>query len=293
MYMSIKKIFRFYFHKIHWINKYMQKRLSPKYYIHFATYILPPLLLKIPNFKLKFDLLPNNKISIEYNEDKKLFFSLNRIKRYTVANSYGKKSSGFFEASLKLIETYQLNNIEIEESDSIIEIGANIGELTSFFITKSNQVFCFEIDPIALECLKFNCPTAKIIEKAASNKTGEFNLYLHSLNASSSLIPNFDSQEKDSDNNCITVPTQRLDDFMKIQSIEKVKLLKIEAEGAEPEVLMGLGDRIKDIGYIAIDAGPERFGKSTVSEVVEILEKNGFQIKTRNFHVIGCNSSVC
>lgn len=61
-------------------------------------------------------------------------------------------------------------------------------------------------------------------------------------------------------------------------------MLKLEAEGAEPEVLYGASTVLSNIHYISADVGPERgkFEESTQYEVVEFLSKNNFVIERKN-----------
>ena len=50
-----------------------------------------------------------------------------------------------------------------------------------------------------------------------------------------------------------------------------IKLLKLEAEGAEPEILLGGLDKIHLIDYICADVGPERglsYETTLVSSVI-------------------------
>ena len=65
----------------------------------------------------------------------------------------------------------------------------------------------------------------------------------------------------------------------------ELKLLKLEAEGAEPEVIKGGIDVIKNIEYIAADLGPERgFNQEiTLKEVANILLQNNFEIIDINY----------
>ena len=72
-------------------------------------------------------------------------------------------------------------------------------------------------------------------------------LYLNTDGADSSLIY-FGTD------NSINVETKMLDSF----NYDKIKLLKIEAEGAELEVLKGSIKTIKKTEYITVDYGPER-----------------------------------
>ena len=58
-----------------------------------------------------------------------------------------------------------------------------------------------------------------------------------------------------------------------------MRLLKLEAEGAEPEVLQGALGLLSLVDYISADLGPER-GKaeiSTLEEVSNLLEEQGFE----------------
>lgn len=61
---------------------------------------------------------------------------------------------------------------------------------------------------------------------------------------------------------------------------EKIKLLKLEAEGAEPEVLEGCGDLLQQIEYITADLGPERgvSQESTLVPVVNYLLAHNFEL---------------
>ena len=60
----------------------------------------------------------------------------------------------------------------------------------------------------------------------------------------------------------------------------KVKLLKLEAEGAEPEVLLGAGQKLKYIEFISADLGFERGSskESTFIEVTNYLLQNNFAL---------------
>ena len=71
------------------------------------------------------------------------------------------------------------------------------------------------------------------------------------------------------------VKCRKLDDY---HFHKTIKLLKIEAEGAEPEVLRGAEKTIKNCNYISVDAGPERGmeQKTTVKEVSQFLLNRNF-----------------
>jgi hypothetical protein len=62
---------------------------------------------------------------------------------------------------------------------------------------------------------------------------------------------------------------------------KKIKLFKLEAEGAEPEICHGAINSLKNIEYISVDVGFERGIKqsSTAPDVVNYLLKNNFVLK--------------
>ena len=76
----------------------------------------------------------------------------------------------------------------------------------------------------------------------------------------------------------VSVATKRLDTLIS----EPVKLLKIEAEGAEPEALLGCSQLLSKIEYISADLGFERgvLQESTLAPVTNYLLQNGFELLT-------------
>ena len=67
---------------------------------------------------------------------------------------------------------------------------------------------------------------------------------------------------------------------MREYGLGKVKLLKLEAEGAEPEILLGAGDALKQVEYISADLGPERglSQETTAATVINFLLARDFRL---------------
>ena len=89
----------------------------------------------------------------------------------------------------------------------------------------------------------------------------------------SSLIEVKDYEQK------IKIDTTTLDEI--IEPLNKnVKLIKIEGEGAEPEILEGLNKHLRKVEYITVDAGFERGAneESTLVPCINYLTKNGFKL---------------
>lgn len=80
------------------------------------------------------------------------------------------------------------------------------------------------------------------------------------------------------DEKYIEVETDTLDNLFKEKI--KIKLIKIEAEGFETEILKGSLDIIKKTEFICVDGGPERGPKNTqtIEELVNTLTDNNFKL---------------
>ena len=77
----------------------------------------------------------------------------------------------------------------------------------------------------------------------------------------------------------------KLDNLIKNLGIKKIKLLKLEAEGFEPEILQGALSVIPICEYIAVDGGYERGQnqEQTFTTLTNILLENNFEIHDINF----------
>ncbi|NNE42025.1 MAG: hypothetical protein HKN14_14030, partial [Marinicaulis sp.] len=71
--------------------------------------------------------------------------------------------------------------------------------------------------------------------------------------------------------------------FCRKHNIECINLLKCDAEGAEPEVLMGIGDMWGRIDVIALDTGRERKGERTNQECKTLLTDHGYDVIDEKF----------
>ena len=168
---------------------------------------------------------------------------------------------------------YLLPLVSFADGDVIIDCGANVGDLKLYFnhIGADVEYVGIEPGPGEFKVLERNVAPSRAINVGLWNEDGELTFYVASGGADSSLIepPSYDS--------IATVPTRRLDGLV---DFPRIKLLKLEAEGAEPEALAGSAGLFDRIEYIAADLGAER-GKeqtSTLPEVTNYLVRNGFDL---------------
>ena len=199
------------------------------------------------------------------NEDKKIYYPNKRIQRVLINHVL------HFE---RLLDSYNLGLVKFEDNDLVIDCGANVGELNLALKSKNIYVnyYGFEPDVLAYECCKLNNEESKenIKNIGLSDKSGESKFYEDSFGGNSSLISFGENEET-------SITVEKLDN-LKID--QNIKLLKIDAEGYEPEVLKGSKETLKNIEFISVDFGPERGvnQEDTIIEVNDYLIENNFSL---------------
>lgn len=190
-------------------------------------------------------------------------------------------SNGLINRGRSIGKSYLLNLIDFRENDLIIDCGANTGDLQLFFLDKDIPIryIGVEPNPLDFECLKSNLiGNAKCFNFGLWNNDTNLRFYVDAKSSSSSFIqPPIYSK-------IIDVAAKRLDGF-KFESL--IKLLKIEGEGAEPEILEGCLGIFHKVKFISVDVGPERgvLEESTKDPVLAFLETHGFELVLENpFH---------
>jgi FkbM family methyltransferase len=196
-----------------------------------------------------------------------------------------------------MLSNYCVSDLNFESSFILIDVGANVGEFSiasSLYLNPDVRIISFEPDTtdfaaLAQNCKKFGSQNNSCFNYALSNSSGEFDFYLNNDSGDSSLLNNTNYKKK------VTVEVRTLDEVMKaiLSPHERVGLIKLEAEGWEPEVLMGAELTLRRTMYVAGDLGPERFGESTYRTCKEILENFGFtEILSKNHRYLFKNSEL-
>ena len=172
------------------------------------------------------------------------------------------------------------------EAPTCVEVGANIGEFSLAFkrLFPDGRLYSFEPDPVAFKCLCENLlhqDGCMLFEKAISKDVTDATFYLASDGADSSLIPpeKFESE--------LRVNTWSLDYVLEAMKLCKIDLLKIEAEGYEPEILIGGQLMLQMTDLVVIDCGPERFGESTLDQCMTLLKDANFDCRVDGWRLIG------
>jgi FkbM family methyltransferase len=173
----------------------------------------------------------------------------------------------------KKIEDYWYEPIDFavyvnsfEPGDIFIDCGANVGQETIPVGNSGATVYAFEPEPIAFEILEEKVrgmPNVHIYKKAVYSKSGKMKLFRHNeidinpvlYSEGSSLLSTKNNVNSD---NYVEVEVIRLVDFIKDNNIKKIKVLKIDIEGAEYDLLNDLIDNgihlITDIILVELHA---------------------------------------
>ena len=186
-------------------------------------------------------------------------------------------SKGLIRRGFELSKSYGIDKISIKPGDIIIDVGANYGDLGIHLSRFSPKIYGFEPDDEPFRALKEN-NYYKIFKIACSDKKGISKFYINSLSADSSLLKSKPNQE------FREIKTDTLDNLFKEKN--KIKLIKVEAEGFEPEIIKGSMNILRKTEFVCVDGGPERgIEKSqTIEELTNILTQNNFELMFFNVY---------
>jgi len=175
--------------------------------------------------------------------------------------------------------------IKLNESDVIIDVGANVGYYTlqlSQYLGNTGKIISIEPDPETCDTLKKNCQLNNlkniIIHNCAiSSKTGVITLYKSETHSGESSIYSTSIENKKSS---ISIPSYSLDDLLNTK-YSKIDFIKIDVEGAELDVLKGGTKTLKITKKILIELHEDLLKKNKQNSemILNLLKNNDFKIK--------------
>ncbi|WP_143423081.1 FkbM family methyltransferase [Halarsenatibacter silvermanii] len=189
---------------------------------------------------------------------------------------------GIRNGKKKMLNKYiPQNSNNMLEGSKILDVGANIGEFSLVALDNGAQkVIAIEPDPLIYyalkENLKMHLNKTEVYDIAFSNFNGRETFYLQSNTADSSLVE-FDNYEK-----AIEVKVCKIDSFFDQEILDKIDILKMDAEGGEPEILKGAQRLLENLNYVTIDVSAERKGEKTMKDCKKILKKYNFDLRIVN-----------
>ena len=221
----------------------------------------------------------NKSFRFGYDKDLNLFFLNDKKNKHYFSNKI--RGINLYSCGLKfranqIADSYKLNNIKFKNSDKVIDCGANYGDLWLYLRGRINidNYITFEPGINEFKALSKNINNNNNYNLGLDNITSQKTFYINEKDADSSIV------EPKKYNSIYQIETITLNKFFQDCKIERIKLLKLEAEGYEPEILLGSNEALRKIEYIAIDGGYERGKKleETLSSQLNFLLKNNFEI---------------
>ncbi len=135
-----------------------------------------------------------------------------------------------------------------QASHHIVDVGANSGlfSLLAASLNKNAVIHAFEPFPGAADLLESNLranhfTNIRLTRAAAADQPGTLPLY---FNDALRLTQGASLRNWDYVTGKVDVPVIRLDDYLAERGIDSIDLLKVDVEGAEPEVLAGAENTI-------------------------------------------------
>ena len=133
---------------------------------------------------------------------------------------------------------------------------------------------------------------------AVSNFDGAASFHVNSDNATSSLLPidevaasSYVGVERFWTESVPIVPVMRLDTFLDAAGIASVQFLSIDAQGSDLAVIESLGERIRDVESVRIEAyvtAPQYVGAHNSEQaVMSVMTGLGFELVRRSEIVYG------
>ena len=164
----------------------------------------------------------------------------------------------------------------------VLDIGAHTGEFSLLALSRGRAVYAVEPDPDALACLRRNLAgpeTATIIDALVWNTEEELIFGTAASNGTSSVFIGDDSERSDG---AMRRRATTLDRIAADHGIDTLAFLKVEAMGAEPEVLEGGRKLLRRTARIAVSSGPKPHSKgmTTTAACEALLREAGFAVRT-------------
>jgi FkbM family methyltransferase len=175
----------------------------------------------------------------------------------------------------RLAAEYGLSTIPNPEGGTFIDCGANVGELGLWARAHGLTYHAFEPEPLEADCVDLNNfeGAPRTHRKALWHRSETLTFYSAPDSADSSAFETRRATDS------WDVEALRLDDAGIALSETGPNILKLEAEGAEPEILDGATATLPKLHYIAVDCGYERGAEQrhTFIDVCDRLLPLGFR----------------
>jgi FkbM family methyltransferase len=226
-----------------------------------------------------------------------IFFSKGRAKKINGTSIIVPFKYSWFYPEIYEADKTDFIQQHCSAGDTVIDIGAHLG-IFSFFLAKqvggTGKVYSFEpakktFDALT-KTLRYNNLTGMVEarQQAVSDSSGELTFYIYN-NAGISNANSISSHNTVGKACKTTVSKISLDDLMATENIDTLTLIKIDAEGAELDILKGAEKLIhKFHPFITLEVHPKSFSdpQLTMKDLYETILRYGYGVFMKN-HELG------
>ena len=178
-----------------------------------------------------------------------------------------------------------LDTLNFSTIRTVVDVGANSGDLLLAIDKDSTKYLGFEPVMSEFAALQKNVRSGRYLNalQVALGKTnGRVSFFVSTAHGDSSVLEpaNGFTEMQEVEMRTLDDVLAGFDDLF----CEGIDLLKIEAEGYEPEVLQGAKETLKKCKFVTVDGGPERgkYAESTIEACITILLEQGFKLESIN-----------
>ncbi len=171
--------------------------------------------------------------------------------------------------------------VDVDDGDTVVDVGAFIGEFTCAIANTASKAVCVEPDETNAKCVRKNTAefdNVDIVQSLLWEESGTLAFNRTDDPTENSVFePDLGTVAETR-----TVEATTLDRVANAHGIEVIDFLKLEAEGAELEILKGATET--EIRKVAVDISEGQ--SETVSaidvrdRITELLESRGFEVES-------------
>jgi FkbM family methyltransferase len=180
-------------------------------------------------------------------------------------------------------DAYVHKGFEMEPRDVVVDIGAHIGIFAVYAARKVSKgtVLSYEPEPDSCQYLQKNkeqnsLSNLKIFNLAITSTGGAVDLHISSSNTGAHSIYAVDTKR------IIKVPSVTLEDVLAQNALERINYLKMDAEGAEFDVILNTPrDVLHKVDKIVMEYHDFLSTGHSHGQIVRRLQSCGFQVSVK------------
>jgi FkbM family methyltransferase len=180
---------------------------------------------------------------------------------------------------------YDVAMAPVRNGDVVLDVGANHGFTACYFAKKGARVYAFEPDPANARMLQENICANGLEDEiiltpcAVGGRNGTVKLFRTEAMGGGQTTTSQDFAERANLHvkEVLEVESQSIKHVLDVHGIQQVRLLKLDCEGAELEILQSLDEPLlRNVDSMAIEYHPEAY---PVASLVKLILSWG------NFHI--------